>query len=88
MNTISVEIPRGINDMSRGDLGRIWKALQKLTLDINRELSSIGRDRLAEELVYELNQIGQNLSRIEEVEEQIALIKTELDNLKASGAGG
>ena len=88
MNIISVDVPRGINDMSRGDLGRIWKALQKLTLDINRELSSIGRERLAEELVNELNRIGENLSRIAEIEEQIALIKTELENLKASVANG
>ena len=88
MNIISVEIPRGINDMSRGDLGRIWKALQKLTLDINRELSSIGRERLAEELVHELNLIGENLARIEDIETELELIKGELENLKESVANG
>lgn len=81
MNIIRIDIPKGINDMSRGEFGNIWKAFQKLEADINRALSGINRDQLSESLVSELN-------RASELEAEVGRLREEIEALKASVANG
>lgn len=73
MNTIRIEIPRQINDRSRGEVADIWKALKKFENSLNEALRELDKQAMIDRgavsaTVDNIDELG---DRIKELEEKV-----------------